>query len=111
VYATTKTNGVYKSTDNGLTFTPINNGITNQQMGRAAPVIVHPHNDRILYVASEGGGGVYKSTDAGNSWFEVNYGLADLSVHGIDMDKSDPDVLYVSGPHGVWRTRTAGEKN
>jgi len=109
VYATSKTFGVYKSTDRGTTWVAANNGITNLTMGRSAPVLVHPENEDILYAASEAGGGVYKSTDGGASWYQVNVDLADTSVIGLAMDPGRPKTLYVSTPTGVYKTVTGGE--
>ena len=109
MYATSKTFGVYKSTDRGTTWVAINNGITSLTMGRSAPVLVHPGNRDILYTASEAGGGVYKSKDGGASWYEVNVDLADTSVIGLAMDPERPKTLYVSGPTGVYKTVTGGE--
>ena len=67
VYATSKTAGVFKSTDRGNTWFAINNGITNLTMGRSAPVVLDPENPKVVDVGSEAGGGVYKSRDAGAS--------------------------------------------
>jgi len=109
VYATSKTSGVYKSIDRGLTWVAINNGITHLTMGRSAPVLVHPENPDILYTASEADGGVYKSKDGGASWYQVNVDLTDMSVVGLAMDPERPKTLYVSTPTGVFKTITGGE--
>jgi photosystem II stability/assembly factor-like uncharacterized protein len=109
LYATSKMNGVYKSTDRGTTWGEINKGITNKTMGRAAPVLVDPEDTDILYTASEAGGGVYKSKDAGASWYQVNRNLADTSVYGLAMDPVYTRTLYLSGPTGVYKTVTGGE--
>jgi len=108
VYATSKTAGVFKSTDRGNTWVPINNGITNLTMGRSAPVVLDPENPKVLYVGSEVGGGVYKSRDGGASWTPINFGL-DTSVYGLVMDPFRPKTLYASGPSGVYKTLTGGE--
>ena len=108
VYATTKRQGVYKSLDGGRSWEAKNDGITDTQMGRSAPVIVAPAHSEVLYVGSEGGGGVFKSTDGGETWFAVNLGLFDTSVFGLAADPRRPGTLYVSGPHGIFATTTGG---
>jgi photosystem II stability/assembly factor-like uncharacterized protein len=109
VYATLKQLGVWRSMDDGDHWQPINVGITDIQMGRAAPVIVDPGGSDVVYVGSEGGGGVFKSTDGGDSWFPVNLGLSDTAVVGLAADPHHPGILYVSGPHGIFATTTGGE--
>jgi photosystem II stability/assembly factor-like uncharacterized protein len=108
-YATTKRQGVYKSLDGGRSWQAKNDGITDRQMGRSAPVIVSPEHSEVLYVASEGGGGVFKSTDGGETWFAVNLGLFDTSVFGLAADPRRPGTLYASGPHGIFATTTGGK--
>ncbi len=109
VYATTKTAGVFRSLDGGVHWDPINVGITNLLMGRAAPVIVDPVRSDVLYVGSEGGGGVFRSSDGGDTWLPVNLGLSDTLVFGLAADPARPGILYVSGPHGIFVTTTGGK--
>src|SRR5262249_32369540 len=108
VYATARTQGVWRSSDGGHAWLPINTGLTNLTMGRSAPVIIDPTNPQTLYVGSVGGG-VFKSLDGGNHWFAVNSGLGELSVDGLAMDPRNPAVLYASGANGVYKTVTGGE--
>jgi hypothetical protein len=110
LYATTKFRGVYRSLDAGTTWTAINAGITDLQMGRSAPVIVDPEHSEVLYVGSEGGGGVFRSGDGGESWTPVNLALTDTSVFGLAADPRRPGILYVSGPHGIFATTTGGKR-
>jgi hypothetical protein len=110
VYATTRTQGVFRSSDAGHTWQPANTGITNLTMGRSAPVIIGPTNPLTLYVGSEGGGGIFKSLDGGSDWFAVNSGLDDLRVTGLAMDTTNPGVLYACGPSGVYKTASGGEE-
>ncbi len=63
-YATSRAQGVFRSSDGGHTWQGINTGLTNLPMGRSAPVIIDPTNAQTLYVGSEGGG-VFKSLDGG----------------------------------------------
>ncbi|MBA2304741.1 MAG: carbohydrate-binding protein [Acidobacteria bacterium] len=111
VYATTRTNGVFRSFDGGATWHEISAGLTTPSsriMGRNAPVIIDPTNPQTLYVGSEGGG-VFKSNDGGEQWSAVNAGLDNLSVYGLVMDPSNPNILYAAGPNGVYKTLTGGE--
>jgi hypothetical protein len=109
VYATARTQGVFRSSDGGHSWQGINTGLTNLTMGRSAPVIIDPTNPRTLYVGSEGVGGVFKSLDGGDHWFAVNSGLDELSVSGLAMDPWNPAVLYACGRNGVYKTVTGGE--
>jgi hypothetical protein len=113
VYAATKRAGVYRSSDaltaQAPTWSPINNGITNKVLGRAAPVIIDPDNPQVLYVGSEGGGGVFRSLDGGASWSAINSGLSDSSVFGLATDPHRSGTLYVCGPHGVFMISGASE--
>ena len=105
VYATTRSDGVFRSLDGGYTWNDISTGLTTPSarvMGRSAPV-------RTLYVGSEGGG-VFKSRDGGDYWFAVNSGLNDLSVYALVMDPRKTAVLYAGGPNGVSKTLTGGRR-
>ena len=108
VYATARTQGIFRSSDGGHTWQSINNGVTVLSMGRSAPVIIDASNRQTLYVGSEGGG-VFKSLDGGSHWFAVNSGLSDLTVLGLAMDPANPEVLYACGASGVFKTLTGGE--
>jgi uncharacterized protein (TIGR03437 family) len=108
VYATARTQGVFRSSDGGHTWQSVNSGLTSLTMGRSAPVIIDPTNQQALYVGSEVGG-VFKSLDGGDHWFAANSGLSDLSVLGLAMDPAKPSVLYACGPSGVFKTLTGAE--
>jgi photosystem II stability/assembly factor-like uncharacterized protein len=108
VYATTRTQGVFRSLDAGHTWQAINTGITVLSMGRTAAVIVDPTDRQTLYVGSEGGG-VYNSSDGGDHWTAMNAGLDDLTVDGLAMDPSNPALLYAGGPSGVYRFQASDQ--
>jgi uncharacterized protein (TIGR03437 family) len=108
VYATARTQGVFRSADGGHTWQSVNSRLTSLTMGRSAPVIIDPVNRQTLYVGSEGGG-VFKSLDGGDHWFAVNSGINDLTVDGLAMDPSNSSILYACGPSGVFKTLAGGE--
>lgn len=63
IYAGTKSDGVYKTQDQGLTWRLINDGLKNYNIFR---VQMSPSN--IIFACSETDGGIYKSNDYGESW-------------------------------------------
>jgi photosystem II stability/assembly factor-like uncharacterized protein len=64
-------NGIYKSTDNGLSWLPRNNGLLTDSSGTYSvhSITVDPQNNQIVYAGTFGG--LYISTDSGESWTSV----------------------------------------
>lgn len=73
IYMGTLANGVYRSTDGGSNWTPINNGITSMQVWSINKV------GNLLF-ASSTAGKVYKSADGGNNWTLSNTGISALTI-------------------------------
>jgi photosystem II stability/assembly factor-like uncharacterized protein len=115
--------GVWKSTDDGNTFTPI----FDKQSAMAIGALAVSESDPNIVWAGTGeawairdvdvmGDGVYKSTDAGATW--TNVGLPDVGRIGrIIVHPTNPNVVYVcalgrgTGPQqerGVYRTNDGG---
>ncbi|HSD62763.1 MAG TPA: T9SS type A sorting domain-containing protein [Ignavibacteriaceae bacterium] len=70
LYVSSAGSGVYKSTDNGGTWLPINNGLTSQQ---ALDTYQTVNISGILFVATTDG--IYKSTDDGGIWVKKSNGI------------------------------------
>lgn len=92
-------NGVYKSTDQGETWTSIGLEKT-YHIGR---VIIHPKNANVVYVAALGNlwapseeRGVYKTTNGGRSWKKVLYIDENTGVVDLVIDINNPNVLYAA---------------
>jgi photosystem II stability/assembly factor-like uncharacterized protein len=93
--------GVWKTTDGGLTWTPIFDREPNSSIGAIA---IAPSNHDIIYVGTGEqclrnditfGDGVYKSTDAGKTW--TNIGLRDTQhIATILVNPADPNNVYVA---------------
>lgn len=111
--------GIYKSTDGGLTFR--NMGLrTTHQISR---VVTHPGNAEIVYVAAighlwgySGDRGLYKTTNGGSTWTKLGGGLPNDGRAGaieLVMDPSDPSVLYTAFYHRLRKpwTFTSGGAN
>jgi photosystem II stability/assembly factor-like uncharacterized protein len=77
IYAGTE-EGVFRSTNNGMDWIAVNDGLTNLDV-RALAV-----NGSDLF-AGTFGGGVFHSTDNGANWTAVNNGLTDLALNVLSF--------------------------
>jgi photosystem II stability/assembly factor-like uncharacterized protein len=91
--------GVYKSTDGGMTWTHLGLEATSQ----IARVRIHPGNPNTVFVAALGSPwgpspdrGVFRSRDGGATWDKILYRDEDTGAIDLVMDPSNPDVLYAS---------------
>jgi photosystem II stability/assembly factor-like uncharacterized protein len=62
-------------------------------------------SDRVLAVAN---GLLFRSGDAGQSWQPVLIEGRGLSVSSLDRARTSPDILFVSGVDGVYRSADGG---
>jgi photosystem II stability/assembly factor-like uncharacterized protein len=116
------TGGVWKTTNNGTTFTPV---FDEQPVTSIGDIAIAPSNPDIVYVgtgepnnrqSSSFGAGVYKSTDAGKTWKLM--GLKETqSIARIVVHPKNPDIAYVAvighlfGPNperGLYKTTDGG---
>ena len=91
--------GIYKSEDGGNTWK--NMGL--QKTARIAKIVIHPKNDKIVYVAALGhtfgpqeDRGIYKTTNGGKTWKKILF--IDQNTGGIDiaLDRKNPNFLIAS---------------
>jgi photosystem II stability/assembly factor-like uncharacterized protein len=88
--------GVYKSTDGGMTWT--NMGL--RQSYQIAAVVIHPTNPDIVYVGALGRlwgsneeRGLFKTIDGGRTWNKIHYVDSRTGVIDIRMHPADPNTL------------------
>jgi photosystem II stability/assembly factor-like uncharacterized protein len=122
-YVAVHSGGVWKTTNAGITWSPIFDGQASYSIGT---VTLDPTNPLTIWVGtgennsqrSVGfGDGVYKSTDGGRNW--TNTGLqASEHIGAIAVDPRQGDVVYVAatgplwsagGDRGVYRTADGGK--
>ena len=122
MYVGVRYGGVWKTTNNGTTFTPVFDGATTSSIGCLA---IAPSNEHVVWVGTGDaasvrvampGDGVYKSTDAGRTW--QNMGLRDSHhVARIVIHPRNPDIVYVAAmghlfspnaERGVFKTADGG---
>ena len=85
---------VYKSTDNGSTWTSQSVGASNKIVR-----ILIDSNDNIYALSN--GDGVYESTDGGTSWTQNNTGLGTLQIKSGVIDSNDN--IYIGTVNGVYK--------
>lgn len=123
MYVASATGGVWKTTNNGVTFSPVFEKENTHSVGDIA---LHQKHPKFLWVgtgeranrqSSSWGDGVYKSKDGGKSW--QNVGLEDSHHIGrIVLHPEDTNTVYVAamghlwGPNeerGLYKTTDGGE--
>jgi len=108
-YVGARNGGVWKTTNNGTTFSPVFEGKDVWSIGALA---VAPSNGEIVWIGTGDasctrsaypGNGVYKSTDGGAKW--QNLGLTDSQhISRIVTHPSNQDVVYVAAMGHLFST-------
>ena len=86
--------GIYRSKDYGSTWEYLGKVDENEAI---TTLIVHPTKPNIVLVGFDRSyyqAGIYRSEDGGDSWTNV---LPYLIVYDIDIDPSNPSVMYATG--------------
>ncbi|HKK63494.1 MAG TPA: hypothetical protein VJ951_13090 [Bacteroidales bacterium] len=114
---------VWKTVNNGTTFSPVFDGEGSYSIG---VVTMDPNNHNVIWVGTGEnnhqralgyGDGIYKSIDGGKSW--KNMGLEDSrQIGSIVVDPRNSDVVFVAaegsawgpgGDRGLYKTNDGGE--
>lgn len=115
--------GVWKTTDGGLTWSPI---FDKQPIASIGAIAVAPSDPNIIYVGTgeaclrgdiSFGNGMYKSLDAGKTWAHI--GLDDTRhIGAVIVDPRNPDIVFVAAlghafgankDRGVFRSADGGK--
>jgi photosystem II stability/assembly factor-like uncharacterized protein len=107
--------GIFKSSDGGTTWRPINKGLPTFEhdgLGRIG-VTVAPSNARRLFatVDAQRKAGLYRSDDAGESWQLVNddprIAMRESDVAEVSVHPTNPDIVFTGGIV-AWKSTDGG---
>ncbi len=106
-YVAVASGHVWKTGNNGTTFTPVFDNYGAYAIGC---VVIDPCNPDVVWIGTGEnthqralgyGNGVYKSVDGGKSW--KNMGLKDSRQIGmIAINPQNPDIVFVAAEGSVW---------
>ena len=97
--------GLFKSTDGGATWNPINNGYSlNFGNAFVSAFAVDPTTPTTVW-ASDGMTGTYKTLDGGQTWVLVDQ---QLGLGQIQLDPADSNTVYVGGGQCLRKTSDGG---
>jgi len=107
IYAGVGAGNIWKTTNNGTTWTPVFDKYGAYAIGCLA---IDPENPSVIWAGTGEnthqrqlgyGDGIYKSEDAGASW--KNMGLKDSRQIGmIAIDPRNTDIVYVAAEGSIW---------
>lgn len=100
-----ESHGLWKSTDDGVSWDIITPGLTNWFISDIAPKTEDNYSGPVRYLATYGG--VFRSDDAGDSWTLA--GFPGAQVSSVAFDPSDPDKAWAgTAASGVYYTTNGG---
>ncbi|MBP1658687.1 MAG: hypothetical protein H6Q31_3288 [Bacteroidetes bacterium] len=106
VLAGTEEDGVWRSTDRGMTWSPTSAGLNHPTVYAIA---FAPGSRGAVYLGTHGGG-VYRSDDGGTTWKQKSAGLSPLDIHSIVVPPSRPSTVFAGTLNGgLFESRDRGE--
>lgn len=121
IYVGAPDGGLWKSTNNGSSWTSLSDGLANLGVSGIA---VHPTSTNIIYILTGDGPGVIstnwpsihnvgvlKSINGGSTWQSTGLVFNDTNSsrgHRLIMDPSSPNKLLVATSTGIYRTTNSG---
>lgn len=112
IYAAT-TVGVFYTKDAGRVWEERMNGM--KEVHIVTSLAITPTEPTVLYAGTTGG--MYRSDDGGINWTKINNGLIPetelmgamaLGVNAIEIDRTNPDIVYAGTTKGLFRSLDKG---
>jgi uncharacterized protein (TIGR03437 family) len=110
VYIGAAEGGVWKTTDGGVSWTPLTD---NEASLASGAIAIDPANPDIVYIGtgeenfaqdSYYGAGIFKSTDAGNTWTNIVGPFLRDKIGALAISPGDSQILLCSSTAGIFRS-------
>jgi photosystem II stability/assembly factor-like uncharacterized protein len=114
IYIGAAQGGVWKTTNDGVNWTALTDGLSSLSCG---DVVIDPSNPSVLYLGtgeqnysgdSHYGDGIFKSTDAGATWFKIAPSTIGTYFSKLAIDPSNTSIIYAAGNLGVYKSTNSG---
>jgi len=101
LFAGTQYDGIFRSTNNGASWTPVSNGLPPDNLDSRVPETINciTTAGRNVFAAPDNLG-VCRSTNNGSSWRAVNTGLTNTNVRSLAISGTN---VFAGAGNGVWR--------
>jgi photosystem II stability/assembly factor-like uncharacterized protein len=100
--------GVYKSTNAGVNWTAMNNGLSvSGTIPPVASVAVDPNDSRVVLTGTQGNG-VFVSRDGGGSWTAAGSGVVGALVDSLAFARGSSTAFVGTHGDGVFRSTDLG---
>ncbi len=110
--------GVYKSTDNGMTWTMKKNGLGHPRNMRVSRVVLHADGTLLAVICAKRPGygkplmtegvGLYRSRDGAESWEKVNASRRFLYPKDVTVHPADSRTILLGTCDASWQDRSGG---
>ncbi|MEO8360759.1 MAG: hypothetical protein ABI672_12080 [Vicinamibacteria bacterium] len=106
VFVAVTRNGVFRSTDEGLSFFRISPR-THADLKMVGSVAIDPRNENSILVGTAHL--AWRTDDGGATWRPIQQGMInDSDVMTLTLDRREPTTVFATACTGIWRSRNSG---